>query len=57
MGWSIDTWSMQSGTLSEQAFLEDVASTVSQDRRMLAAHGGLRGFAVVCAVQYVSLYL
>ena len=37
MGWAIDTWSIQSGTLSEEAFLEDVAATVEQDRRMLAA--------------------
>jgi predicted AlkP superfamily phosphohydrolase/phosphomutase len=37
MGWAIDTWSMQSGTLPEQAFLEDVAATVAQERRMLAA--------------------
>ena len=37
MGWAIDTWSIQSGTLPEQAFLQDVASTVEQDRRMLDA--------------------
>ena len=37
MGWAIDTWSIQSGTLREEAFLEDVASTVAQERRMLAA--------------------
>jgi predicted AlkP superfamily phosphohydrolase/phosphomutase len=37
MGWAIDTWSIQSGTLKEQAFLEDVAATVEQERRMLAA--------------------
>ena len=36
MGWAIDTWSIQSGTLSEEAFLEDVAATVVQDRKMLA---------------------
>lgn len=35
MGWAIDTWSIQSGTLKEEAFLEDVAATVAQDRRML----------------------
>src|SRR5262249_6768874 len=35
MGWAIDTWSIESGTLSEQAFLEDVAATVDSDRRML----------------------
>ena len=37
MGWAIDTWSIQSGTFKEQAFLEDVAATVEQERRMLAA--------------------
>jgi predicted AlkP superfamily phosphohydrolase/phosphomutase len=37
MGWAVDTWSIQSGTLKEQAFLEDVAATVQQERRMLAA--------------------
>ena len=36
MGWAIDTWSMQSGTLPEDAFLEDVAATVSHERRTLA---------------------
>jgi predicted AlkP superfamily phosphohydrolase/phosphomutase len=35
MGWAIDTWSIQSGTLREEAFLEDVAATVAQDRKML----------------------
>jgi predicted AlkP superfamily phosphohydrolase/phosphomutase len=35
MGWAIDTWSIQSGTLREEAFLEDVRSTVAQERRML----------------------
>ncbi len=37
MGWSIDTWSIQSGTLSEEGFLQDVADTVDQERRMLQA--------------------
>jgi predicted AlkP superfamily phosphohydrolase/phosphomutase len=37
MGWAIDTWSIQSGTLSEAAFLEDVAATVAHERKMLAA--------------------
>lgn len=37
MGWAIDTWSMQSGTLPEDAFLEDVAATVSQERKILRA--------------------
>lgn len=35
MGWAIDTWSIQSGTLHEDGFLQDVAATVAQDRRML----------------------
>lgn len=37
MGWAIDTWSIQAGTLPEDAFLEDVASTAAQERKMLAA--------------------
>ncbi len=37
MGWAIDTWSIQSGTLSEDAFLEDVAATVASDRRILTS--------------------
>ncbi|HZI64987.1 MAG TPA: alkaline phosphatase family protein, partial [Thermoanaerobaculia bacterium] len=37
MGWAIDTWSIQSGTLKEDAFLQDVAATVAQERRMLAS--------------------
>ena len=37
MGWAIDTWSIQSGTLPEDAFLEDVVATAGQERRMLAA--------------------
>jgi predicted AlkP superfamily phosphohydrolase/phosphomutase len=36
MGWGIDTWSIQSATLSEEAFLEDVRRTCDQERRMLA---------------------
>ncbi len=35
MGWAIDTWSIQSGTLPEDAFLEDVRMTADQERRML----------------------
>ncbi len=35
MGWAIDTWSIQSGTLSEEAFLEDVRHTSDQERKML----------------------
>lgn len=36
MGWGIDTWSIQSATLSEEGFLEDVRQTADQERRMLA---------------------
>ena len=35
MGWGIDTWSIQSATLSEEAFLEDVRVTGEQERKML----------------------
>jgi predicted AlkP superfamily phosphohydrolase/phosphomutase len=35
MGWAIDTWSIQSGTLSEEAFLEDVRQTAEQEKKML----------------------
>jgi predicted AlkP superfamily phosphohydrolase/phosphomutase len=38
MGWAIDTWSIQSGTLEEEPFLEDVRLTVAQERKIL---GGL----------------
>jgi predicted AlkP superfamily phosphohydrolase/phosphomutase len=37
MGWGIDTWSIQSGTFDEAAFLEDVAETVAQERKMFRA--------------------
>jgi predicted AlkP superfamily phosphohydrolase/phosphomutase len=36
MGWGLDTWSVQSGTLPEEAFLEDLADTVETERKMLA---------------------
>jgi predicted AlkP superfamily phosphohydrolase/phosphomutase len=36
MGWGIDTWSIQSATLSEEAFLEDVRQTCDQERKMLS---------------------
>jgi predicted AlkP superfamily phosphohydrolase/phosphomutase len=36
MGWGIDTWSIQSATLSEEAFLEDVRQTCDQERKILA---------------------
>lgn len=35
MGWAIDTWSIQSATLSEEAFLEDVRQTADQERKIL----------------------
>ncbi len=35
MGWGIDTWSIQSATLSEEAFLEDVRQTADQERKIL----------------------
>ncbi|HEX4439667.1 MAG TPA: alkaline phosphatase family protein [Thermoanaerobaculia bacterium] len=35
MGWAIDTWSIQSGTLPEDAFLEDVRLTEQKDRQIL----------------------
>jgi predicted AlkP superfamily phosphohydrolase/phosphomutase len=35
MGWAIDTWSIQSGTLDEEAFLEDVRRTADQERTIL----------------------
>lgn len=37
MGWAVDTWSIQSGTLSEKGFLEDVAATVAHERKILAS--------------------
>jgi predicted AlkP superfamily phosphohydrolase/phosphomutase len=37
MGWGIDTWSIQSGTFDESAFLQDVADTVAQERKMFRA--------------------
>ena len=36
MGWAIDTWSIQSGTLDEAGFLEDVRLTAEQERKILA---------------------
>jgi len=35
MGWAIDTWSIQSGTLPEEAFLEDVRLTEQKERQVL----------------------
>lgn len=50
MGWAIDTWSMQSGTIGEKAFLEDVAQTVARERKMLDTM--LADRSVDCAIQY-----
>ncbi|MDP9120359.1 MAG: alkaline phosphatase family protein [Acidobacteriota bacterium] len=35
IGWMIDTWSLNSGTIDEATFLEDVRQTVDKDRKML----------------------
>lgn len=35
MGWTIDTWSMQNGTIAEQVFLEDVKMTVDKEKEIL----------------------
>ena len=35
MGWAIDTWSIQSGTLPEDAFLEDVRLTAETEKKIL----------------------
>jgi predicted AlkP superfamily phosphohydrolase/phosphomutase len=35
IGWTIDTWSMDNGTIPEEVFLEDVKLTVDKDREML----------------------
>jgi predicted AlkP superfamily phosphohydrolase/phosphomutase len=50
MGWAIDTWSVQSGTLDERAFLEDVDATVGKERRILDTL--LADESLDCAVQY-----
>jgi predicted AlkP superfamily phosphohydrolase/phosphomutase len=34
-GWMIDTWSMPSGTIDEQTFLDDVKMTVDKEREIL----------------------
>ncbi len=36
IGWTIDTWSMNEGTIDEGIFLEDVHKTVDKDKEMLA---------------------
>ena len=33
LGWQIDTWSTDSGTIDEQIFLDDVKQTVDKDTR------------------------
>lgn len=35
IGWAVDTWSMNEGTISEDLFLEDVEMTVSRYEQML----------------------
>jgi predicted AlkP superfamily phosphohydrolase/phosphomutase len=35
IGWQIDTWSMDNGTIPEEVFLEDVKNTVDKDRQIL----------------------
>ncbi len=35
IGWQIDTWSMDSGTIPEEVFLEDVKNTVDKDSQIL----------------------
>jgi predicted AlkP superfamily phosphohydrolase/phosphomutase len=35
IGWMIDTWSLVSGTIGEDVFLEDVRMTVDKDKEML----------------------
>ena len=50
MGWAIDTWSIQSGTIDEATFLEDVDSTVAAERKILDTL--LADRSVDCAIQY-----
>jgi predicted AlkP superfamily phosphohydrolase/phosphomutase len=50
MGWAIDTWSIQSGTIDEKTFLEDVEQTVASERKILDTV--LADKSVDCAVQY-----
>lgn len=35
MGWAIDTWSLESGTVNEAEFLQDVDQTVASERKIL----------------------
>jgi len=50
MGWAIDTWSIQSGTIDETTFLQDVDATVASERKILDTL--LADRSVDCAVQY-----
>ena len=50
MGWAIDTWSIQSGTIDEKTFLDDVDQTVASERRILDTL--LADRSVDCALQY-----
>ncbi len=50
MGWAIDTWSIQSGTIDEATFLQDVDATVASERKILDTL--LADRSVDCAVQY-----
>lgn len=50
MGWAIDTWSIQSGTIDEATFLQDVDATVTAERKILDTL--LADASVDCAVQY-----
>ena len=50
MGWAIDTWSIQSGTIDEKTFLEDVDQTVASERKILDTV--LADKSVDCALQY-----
>ena len=50
MGWAIDTWSIQSGTIDEPTFLQDVDATVVAERKILDTL--LADKSVDCAVQY-----
>lgn len=37
IGWAIDTWSLDEGTIDEKVFLEDLDATVSKEEEMLYA--------------------
>ena len=50
MGWAIDTWSIQSGTIDEKVFLDDVDATVKKEREILETL--LADRSLDCAIQY-----